>query len=183
MAEIKSTKVVTSEVRFSYLHAFVPSSVEEGGVKKYSASLLIPKNTKEGKKTIAAIEAVVEFLKEEFKTKNKGKLPANFKTPLRDGDEERGDDPNYEDCMFVNASSLQKPGVVDADLNPIMDADEFYSGCYGNASLNFYLFDKSGNRGIACGLNNLRKTKDGDNLGGGRSNAADDFASLTDLMD
>ena len=50
--------------------------------------------------------------------------------------------------------------------------------CYGLASISFYAFNSNGNRGIACGLNNLMKTKDGDPLGGGRAKAEDDFAEF-----
>lgn len=167
------TKVITGVVRFSYAHVFEPQSIEEGGEKKFSVSLIIPKKDKE---TLSVIEKVVDALKDEYRTKN-GKLPLKFKTPLRDGDEEKEDDENYRGCMFLSASSKSKPGVVDKNCKQIIDPDEFYSGCYGHASINFYLFDKAGNKGIACGLNNLMKTKDGDPLSG-RASAEDDFATL-----
>ena len=72
-------------------------------------------------------------------------------------------------------SSVNKPGVVDNDLNPIIDPSEFYSGCYGRASITFYPYNSNGSKGIACGLNNIQKTDDGEQLGGG-SSAASDFA-------
>ncbi|BFL15915.1 hypothetical protein K190097F3_14160 [Enterocloster clostridioformis] len=50
-----------------------------------------------------------------------------------------------------------------------------YSGVYGRASISFYAFNSSGNRGIACSLNNLQKIADGEPLGG-KSRAEDDFA-------
>lgn len=166
------TKVITGKVRFSYAHVFEPHSVEEGGQKKYSVSILIPKSDK---KTLAKIEAAVEAATEAGKGKWGNKIPKNLKLPLRDGDEEREDDENYAGMMFVNASSNSKPGIVDANLDALMDQDEFYSGCYGRASLNFYAFNVSGNKGIACGLNNLQKLEDGDRLSGGAS-AEEDFA-------
>ena len=64
---------------------------------------------------------------------------------------------------------------MDAARNPIIEHSEVYSGVYGRASINFYAFNSNGNRGIACGLNNLQKISDGDPLGG-KTRAEDDFA-------
>ena len=76
--------------------------------------------------------------------------------------------------MFLNASAKLKPGVIDKYKREITDEEELYSGCYGLASINFYAFDVNGNRGIACGLNNLMKLEDGEPLGG-RQSAENDF--------
>lgn len=102
-----------------------------------------------------------------------------IKTPLRDGDLERPDDAAYAGCYFVNANSTTAPGIVDAACNPILERSEVYSGIYGRASINFYAFNSSGNRGIACGLNNVQKISDGEPLGG-KSRAEDDFAANAD---
>jgi hypothetical protein len=137
---------------------------------------LIPKKDK---KTISKIEAAVEAAKEAGKAKFGNKIPKTLKLPLRDGDEEREDDEAYAGHYFINATSKSKPGIVDQDLNPIMDQDEFYSGCYGRASINFYAFNVSGNKGIAAGLNNLQFLEDGERLSGGAS-AEEDFGDLSD---
>lgn len=166
------TKVVTGKVRFCYAHVFEPTSVGEDETnKKYSISILIPKSDT---KTIAKIEAAIEAAKVEGTAKFGGKVPKNLKTPLRDGDEER-DDEVYAGHMFLTANSSMKPGIVDKDLNPILDKEEFYSGCYGRASLNFYAFNTAGNKGIACGLQNLQKLEDGERLAGIASSPEDDF--------
>lgn len=104
---------------------------------------------------------------------------STLKTPLRDGDAERPDDPAYANSYFVNANSITAPGVVDADRQPIIDTSEVYSGVYGRASINFYAYATKTAKGISCGLNNLMKVKDGDPLGG-HSRAEDDFADLED---
>jgi len=168
---MQATKVVTGKVRFSYLHVFEPVAISEGGDLKYSVSLLIPKKDKI---TIAKINKAIEAAKEAGKGKWGGKIPTKLKMPLRDGDEERPDDEAYADCYFLNASAKTKPGVVDANLNAIIRQDEVYSGCFGKASVNFYAFDVNGNKGIACGLNNIMKLEDGPSLGG-RSSAEEDF--------
>ena len=99
-----------------------------------------------------------------------------LKTPLRDGDLERPDDPAYANAYFINANSASAPGTVDADRQPILERSEVYSGVYGRASINLYAFNSNGNKGIACGLNNLQKIRDGEPLGS-KSRAEDDFAS------
>jgi len=173
---VASTKVITGLVRFSYLHVWEAVSIQEGQDKKYSASLIIPKSDKA---TLAKINAAIAAAKEAGKAKFGGKIPPNLKIPLRDGDVERPEDDAYANAYFVNASAKTKPGIVDAAVAPIMDQDEMYSGCYGKASITFYAFNTSGNKGIACGLNHLMKVKDGESLGG-RSSAEADFSMEDD---
>lgn len=173
--ENKPTKVITGKVRFSYANVWEPKSIN-GGDEKYSVSLIIPKLDKE---TIAKINAAVEAAKKEGISKFGGKIPANLKLPLRDGDLDRPDDEAYANSYFVNANSTTKPNIVDKNVQPILDSTEFYSGCYGRASIVFYAFNSNGNKGIACGLQNLQKLADGEPLGG-RSRAEDDFGVTED---
>ena len=178
-----STKVITGKVRFSYANVFEPTAMLDGQTPKYNVSIIISKSDA---KTVEAIKKAIEAAKEAGKSKiadKNGKIPVNLKTPLRDGDEERPDDPAYENSYFINAKSERKPGIVDRDLNPIMSRDDFYSGCYGRASINFYAFNVN-SKGIACGLNNLQKLEDGERLAGG-SSAEEDFGgdnAVDDLM-
>lgn len=169
------TKVVTGKVRFSYVRVFEPWAGDDGQEPKYSVCVLIPKSDKE---TLRKIKAAIEAAKTAGASKWGGKIPPNLKTPLRDGDEERPDQEEFRGCYFLNANSRTKPGVVDAQLNPILDSTELYSGCYGRVSVNFYAFNTAGNKGIACGLNNLQKLADGDYLGG-RSRPEDDFGPVS----
>ena len=175
------TKVITGvNTRWSYANVWQAKSIN-GGAPKYSISLLIPKSdTVTVEKIRAAIKAAYE--EGESKLKGNGKfVPAldASKTPLRDGDKERPGDEAYKGCWFINANSATAPGIVDADRQPILDTSEVYSGVYGRASINFYAFNSNGNRGIACGLNNLQKIRDGEPLGG-KSRAEDDFATDDD---
>ena len=173
-----STKVITGKVRFSYVKIFKSRAFQAGQDAKYSICLLIPKEDKATLKKIKA--AIDEAIQEGIASKWGGKKPANLKLPLRDGDDERAEEAEeYEGMYFLNANSTQKPGIVDKDLNEILDPDEVYSGCWGRASINFYAFNTNGNKGIACGLNNLQKLRDGEPLGG-KSRAEDDFADMDD---
>lgn len=173
-----ATKVVTGEVRFSFLNVFEPKSIN-GSEEKYSVSLLIPKTDT---KTINAINRAVEAAKQAGIGKFGGKIPAAMKLPLRDGDVERPEDEVYAGHYFVNANCKQQPGLVYKNGQKIIDSTDLYSGCYGHASINFFAFNNNGNKGVACGLNHLMKTRDGEPLGG-RSKAEDDFAGLIEDSD
>ena len=153
---INPAKVVTGVCRFSYANLWEAKAMDENSKPKYSVSLIIPKSDT---KTIEKIRAA--------------------KTPLRDGDLERPDDEAYANSYFVNANSITAPGIVDAACQQILDHSEIYSGVYGRASITFYAFNTKTSRGIACGLQNVQKIRDGEPLGG-HSRAEDDFATAED---
>ena len=174
---INPTKVITGvKTRWSYANVWQAKSIN-GGTPKFSVSLIIPKSDT---KTVTAVKNAIQAAYEEGQSKLKGNSKSvptltAIKTPLRDGDAERPDDEAYKDSYFINANSATAPGIVDAARNPIIEHSEIYSGVYGRASINFYAFNSNGNKGIACGLNNLQKISDGEPLGG-KTRAEDDFA-------
>ncbi|KRN88710.1 DUF2815 family protein [Ligilactobacillus ceti] len=168
-------KVITGvNTRLSYFNGWEPVSIN-GGKERYSVSVLIPKEDKE---TLDQIEKAVDAAIEEGMSKFGNKKPNKqaIKLPLRDGDIER-DDEAYKGHYFINANSITPPQIVDKNVKPILDRSEVYSGCYGRVSLNFYAFNSNGNKGVACGLGNIQKIKDGEPLGG-RTNATDEFTTL-----
>ena len=170
-----ATKMVIP-CRISFANIWEPKAIN-GGDEKYSVSCLIPKSDK---KTLARIQKAVEAAKEDGKARKwGGKIPPNLKLPLRDGDIDRPDDENYEDCYFLNASSKDAPQVVDRKVNPILDPMMVYSGCYCNVSVNFYAFNANGNRGVAAGLGNIQFVRDGERLSG-KASADADFDALED---
>lgn len=179
---VSPTSIRIGEVRFSYAHVFAPRRNEDGTDGKYSVQLLIPKSDATAKKLLdGAIEAAKQT---GVSTKWNGKLPpaSKLKLPLRDGDEEFPEDANYENMWFINCSSpaSNKPGVrvlEEGQIVEALDDDDFYSGCWGCANINFYAYNTSGNQGIAAGLNHVLKTRDGQRLGGGVS-AEQAFADL-----
>lgn len=181
LVESEGTKVITGvNTRRSYANVWDPKSIN-GAAPKYSVSLIIPKSDTV---TVNKIKAAIQAAYEEGESKLKGTAkvcPALdvIKTPLRDGDKERPGDEAYKDSYFINANSATAPGIVDADRQQIIDRSEVYSGVYGRASINLYAFTSNGNRGIACGLNNLQKIRDGEPLGG-KSRTEDDFATEED---
>ena len=186
MAKRIGTKVITGpKTRFSFVHLFEPYAQKKGEEAKYSVMLLIPKDDLS---TLACIEEAIKEAYEQGRDTlaNKNSPAPAFgspvlKMPMHDGDEEQPGEEVYAGMMYVNARSKPKegmphPGICDAAKNDIEDPMEFYSGCYGRASICFYAFNGSGNRGIACAINNVQKLKDGPHLGGGRRTAQQDFA-------
>ena len=169
---VNATKVITGvNTRWSYANVWDPKSIN-GGAPKYSVSLIIPKSDTT---TVNKIKAAIQAAYDEGQSKLKGNgksVPAlsAIKTPLRDGDLERPDDEAYKNSYFINANSSTAPGIVDADRQPILERSEVYA------------FNSNGNKGIACGLNNLQKIRNGEPLGG-KSRAEDDFATADDEDD
>ena len=178
MKEFNDKKKVMIPCRLSFLHCWEPDSVN-GSEPKYSISAIIPKSDT---KTINRIKAAIEVAKQESISKWGGKIPPNLKLPLRDGDIDRPDDEAYANSYFLNANSRVKPHIVDNDVQFILDPAEVYSGCYGNITVTFFGYNSNGNRGIAAGLGNIQKVKDGEPLGG-RARACDEFSPVDDDED
>lgn len=156
MNKIRSIKIVTGLVRFANVHLYAPYSIV--GEKKYSITLLVPKSELE---TIEKIKAAYSVLKSEYEAKSvkKSWMPMAF----RDGDIEKSCE-EYKDNFFITAASIEKPGIVDKELNPLIDPDEVYGGCYGRASFTLFIYEFNNKLGIAAGLNNIQKLKDGKRL-------------------
>jgi hypothetical protein len=167
-------KVMSPEFRVSFPNVFEPKGFE-GGDAKYNLAMLFPKDADLSEMKALAQEALIARWPDDAKRKQVTSHPS-FKSPFRDGDLEKPDLDGYPGHIFVTASSKMRPGIVDQNINPIMDQGDFYAGAYGRATLTAYAFEKAGNRGVAFGLQNLMKTRDGDSFSG-RAKAEDDFAA------
>lgn len=168
--------MLTGVFRASYAYVFEPQASQNGGEPKYQITMLIPKSDTA---TVRAIQAGInQALQEGLQRVFGGQMPARPETPLYDGDGIRKNgEPFGEECRgcwVVRASSKSRPSVVDINIQPIIDPNAFYSGCYARATVNFFSYNKNGNRGVACGLNNVQKIADGEPLSG-RTTAEEDF--------
>lgn len=169
------TQITTGKCRFSYVAAFEPKLMQDKKTEKYSVTLLIPKTDT---RTLAKIKAAQDAAVAVFKAKNPGKrLPENLHTTLHDGDglKDSGDDygPECRGCMVMTVTSKRRPVIVYADKTPMTEESELYSGCYGKAVLNFFVYNNTGNIGLTAGLNGLMKLEDGEPLAGGVVTDAD----------
>lgn len=164
-----STQITTGKVRFSFCHLFQPHAAVEGSTPKYSVTLLIPKTDKA---TLAKIKAAQDEAKQRYINANPGKkLPANLANTLYDGDGERpnGEEfgPECKGNYVITVSSNNQPVLVHADKTPLTEPSELYSGCYGRAIINFFVYDTAGKKGLSAGLNGVMKLYDGEPLSGG----------------
>lgn len=176
---MSDNKITIKNVRLSYANVWEPKANLQGDLK-YSASLLIPKDSPEVEKIKKAINKAARDYKSKFVDKKGRDIPKEkIRLPLRDGDADRPDEPAYEGCYFINVNSNNAPKIVNRKCNPIMDRSMVYSGCYANVSVNFFGYNTNGNAGIGAGLGNIQKLKDGEPLGG-FSNPEDDFEVLDD---
>ncbi|EAC6780062.1 TPA: DUF2815 family protein [Listeria monocytogenes] len=176
-----STKVVTREVRLSFVHLLEPHAYE-GQEEKYSTMILIPKSDEE---TVAKIkDAQKAALEQGIASKWGGKKPSNLKTTLRDGDAEMDTEerPEFAEHYFMNVSSKTAPGILDKAKQKTVSPDDVYSGVYARVSINFFAYNTAGNKGISAGLNNVMVLGKGDYLGG-RASADSDFAEFEPLDD
>lgn len=154
--------IVTPVFRVSFPNLQEPKAFENGK-PKYSVVMLFDK--KEDLKGLKALcnAAITK------KWADATKRPKTLKSPFRDGDVERGDTDGYAGCVFITASSLQKPGIVYANKSIIPAAligEELYAGCYARAVVSAYAYDKMGNKGVAIALQHIQKVKDGDAFSG-----------------
>jgi len=170
--EESKTKCMTPRFRVSFPHVIHPQEADEGKKPRYGISMLFDEGT-----DLAPLKKIVHAAMVEKFGADKAKWPKGLNSPFRDQGEKE-----YEGYVagnkFCNATSTQKPGLVDHNVDPIIDESEFYAGCYAQATVNaFYYGDKpehKGNKGVAFGLNNVQKLADGEPLGG-RVKPSDEF--------
>lgn len=183
--KINDTEIRLGEVRFGYVHVFSPQLDEKGQPDKYSVCIMIPKDNKEA---VRMVEEAIEAAKISGKAgKWGGKVPSGDRmNPLHDGDEDRSDRPEYEGMYYLNAKSKTKPGIrilEDGHLSEPLDESEFYSGCWGAATISLYAYAHvSGSKGIGVSLGNVIKTRDDERLSGGVS-ADSAFSDLAEDFD
>jgi len=156
---------VTPVGRASYAHVWERAEMPNGDMK-FSMAILIPKSDTAGIKSIksAIVSAATDFF-----GADKKKWPKGMVNPLHNGDDKAESNEVYKDTFYLNTKSDRQPGIVGPDAKPLLDQNEFYSGCYCRVSVNFYGYNKAGNQGIGVGMNNVMKTKDGERLDGKKS--------------
>ena len=164
MAKTETTALMSPEFRVSFPHVFKPQEAMEAGKEpRYGITMLFAANTDLAALKAEAAKAAQDFFGDKLKDPNFAK---RLRTPFRD----QGEKPDLEGyvsgSVFMNATSKMKPGLVDENVQPIIDESQFYAGCYARATLRFFGYDQKGNVGVGCGVNNIQKLRDGESLGG-----------------
>lgn len=175
------TKVVTHKVRLSYAHLFEASSNFKDQDPKFSVVILIPKNTAGGQEDYKKLRAAQKAALEKGKSsKFGGSVPKSWKDTIHDGDEEADleRNPEYAGHWFMQVSAKTRPGIVDRDMNEILDPTEVYSGCYARVSVNAFPY-AGVSKGVSFGLNHVQKLADGEPLGS-FTRPEEDFSTAPD---
>lgn len=182
----KKEKIITPEFRVSYPSVFTPKLNQLNGKEEYSMVALFKKGEDLSALKEAAQAAVIEKW-----GPDKKKWPTLMRSPFRDqGEREQTNDngdkylpDGYErGAIFLTLRSKQQPGLVDQKRKPIIDETEFYPGCWARASVSCYAYDMAGNRGVAFGLTNIQKVRDGEPFSG-RPKAEDEFTAIEGASD
>jgi hypothetical protein len=163
-------KLVTPEFRGSYVFLTEPRSMPgaEGGKPKYQITVVLPKNH--------AFWADLDLQVNKAAVDKWGKVPPRLKTPVKDGDDSERSE--FAGSNTVQATSLNRPGIVDTNLSPILSADEIYSGAYYRISYHCYAWEHpTGGKGVSLAVDNVMKVKDGEAFSG-KSSAESDFAEF-----
>lgn len=171
--------IVTPEFRVSFPKLFVPELNKLSNKSEYSVVAVFKKGEDLSKLYAAAKEAI------EKKWPNIATRPKNLKSPFRDQADRAKETEGkmilpqgYEEgAIFMNLKSKNKPGVVDEQVQAVLDESTFYAGCYARAAVSCYAYDQAGNRGVAFGLTNIQKVRDGEPFSG-RPTAESSFAPI-----
>lgn len=168
----KNNQVVTPEFRVSFPAVFQAKAVMGStGDPKFSITMLFAPGT-----DLSGMKALVKAAGVEKWGADVSKWPKGLRLPFRNG-EEKDYDGYGKGVVFCNATSKQRPGLVDHALQAIIDASEFYGGCYARATISAFAYDKAGNKGIALGLKNIQKLRDGEPFSG-RTKPENDFDAI-----
>ena len=159
-------KIVTKEFRVNFPQVFSPD--KKSG--KYKLPILL------GAEDMKPIQAALkEFCMETF-----NKFDKTLDLPIRKPSAEKVEKyPSFKDMLVINAKSNYQPQVIDRSKQPILDSQDFYSGCYARASISFYAWEYMEKKGVGVNIHNIQKLRDGERLGG---SAGDEFDELEDDM-
>jgi len=170
MTENNSKVAKTPEGRMQYPNLLEARKNDLNGRMEFGVVLIFDQN--------ADMNDLKRVITNVAKEKWGDKLPEGFRSPLRQGNVDRVGKDEYVDKVFINVKTQYKPGIVNHNVEPIMDPTEIYSGCYGKATVTAYAYDKMGNRGVSLSLQNIQKTRDGEPITGSRITAEAEFEPI-----
>lgn len=156
--------VLLPAVRLSYPHLFKARAME-GSTREPSFGANFILDGVKHAPLIKKIESVIERVSLDFFHK---KVHLKHKA-LHDGNDKPDDEGYGDGVMYVVASNLRRPAVVDSDrVTPLgPDSNKIYPGCYVNGSVRFYAWDHpTGGKGVSCELRAISFHADGVSLGG-----------------
>lgn len=174
------TTLITPEFRVSYAHVMKPHFNEMNKKDEFSLTALFPKGADIAALRAAADAAGAKKWGPDWKTKIVNK---NFKDPFHDHEERRKEGKlpqGFESgAIYMTLKSKDRPGLVDRNREHITKEENFYSGCYARAMIQFFAFDVAGAKGISAALHHVQKTREGDVLSS-KPKVEDAFDAIAD---
>jgi hypothetical protein len=172
--------ITTKKFRVSYPAVFKPQVNKLSGKEEYGVTALFEKG-----EDLSDLIKMCEAAMIKKWGRDKAAWPKNIRSPFRDQSDRAKTvegkqvmpEGHVAGAIFISLKSKTRPGVVDENVQPILDETAFYSGCYARASVQAYAYEQAGNRGVSFGLRNIQKVADGEPLGG-RTRPEDDFAPV-----
>lgn len=181
-AQKNSCRIITPMFRVSYPHVFNPQSPKEGDTKKFSITMLFPKDSdlmglgcdpEDDNKLVKPMSLKKAVLNAKVAYYGpKENWPDDLLSPWIDGDDpkqhKKGKKEGYHGHWVLKANSSEdsKPGLVDAEGTPITEKADFYAGCYARAFVFAYRWEFMGKEGIGFILDHVQKLKEGKAFGG-----------------
>lgn len=128
--------------RFSVVIIFNPDVQSDPAYKALKQAIVTAAKDKWG-------DMAVDMLKE-----------GSLRNPLRDASKKDGDYAGYDQpgATFANFWTKQRPAIVDAQVQDVIDKEYVYPGCLIRVSYNAFAYDVPGNQGVGLGLSNVQVT-------------------------
>lgn len=173
------TNLITPVGKASFPNLFKPKLNELSNKSEYSVDILFDKKT-----DISPIQSAID---KAISDKWGAKSPKVLKNPIKDGDGVKANGepygPEYHGHFFITVKNTRRPGVVDAQTQPIIAEEEVYGGCFIRASLNPFAYDHAANKGVSLSLINVQKVKEGEPFGAAKVDAEQEFDVVDDEVD
>lgn len=172
-----ATKAILSPVGLaSFLNLKEPRAVVVGGEPRYSMNLIFDEEAQKSPEFKALQLAIQDAIKEKWPNK----VPSNLRSPLRDGAEKEGQYEGYRaGTVFINPWSKERPGVVDAQRNEILDLSAVYAGMQARAFVRPFAYESGMNKGVGLLLDAVQFVKDGARIDG-KTSAAKAFPEFSE---
>ena len=168
-------RLVTCEVRTSYLHIFKPQAAPGETKLKYSCTMLLDKSKD---LTCMDTEGNPRTFQEAIKNAKivgwgpKENWPPNIESPISDGD-----DPKYKDkegyaghwIIKATTNGDSAPGIEDFSGNEITNPNQFISGDYAHLRIYAYAWEYMKRAGVSFILVNIMKSRTGKPFGAKKS--------------
>lgn len=167
MASKHTERIFIRNARLSFPALAEPRESMKGkGDLKYQATFILDKDSPCVDQIRAATARIAQA---EFKDKAKQVLANTDKLPLKDGDRRSID--GYEGKLYVKASSLYPPDLIDANprhkiTDPKEIADKFQAGFRVNGYIDLFPYDVPAARGISASLVSVQFAAYDDTFGG-----------------